>query len=378
VSGGSLPGPLRIALVDPSGYSRPYDHELARSLAARGHDVTLVTAAFVHGDAPAVEGYRVEELFYRRTNRIPVGGLLRPAAKAAAHVAGLAALRRVVRRDPPDVVHVQWAVLRSLDRRVLPRLGPPAVFTAHDPVPNVGGRVRRKAAAATARAFPRVICHSEWGRRALVERCGVDPARVRVIPHGVLSHLAEAPAVASPVDGAGPVAVLPGLLRPYKGADVLLAAWPRVAERVPGARLVLAGRPMMDTSGLPLDGPGVVHLPRHLSDAELAALLRRADAVVLPYRRIDNSGVLFAALAVGAALVLSDVGGFRELHDSHSIGELVPAGDAAALADALAAVLGDVSRRDALRAASARAAAGPFSWDAIAERTEAVYRELLE
>jgi glycosyltransferase involved in cell wall biosynthesis len=375
VAGGSAPHALHIALVDPSGYSRPYDHELARALAARGHDVTLWTAAFVHGDAPAPEGYRVEEVFYRRANRLPPGRL-RPAAKAASHVAGLAALAARLRRDPPDVVHVQWAVLRPLDRRVLPRLGAPAVFTAHDPVPNVGGAARRRSAAATARSFPRVICHSEWGRRALVDRCGVDPGRVRVIPHGVLAHLAAAPEVAPPVEGAGPVAVLPGLLRPYKGADVLLAAWPAVRARVPDARLVIAGRTMMDTAGLPLGRPGVVHLPRFLSDAELAALLRRADAVVLPYRRIDNSGALFAALAVGAALVLSDAGGFRELHDLHGIGELTPAGDAGALADAVAGVLSDPGRRDALRAASARAAAGPFSWDAIAERTEAVYREL--
>jgi glycosyltransferase involved in cell wall biosynthesis len=219
--------------------------------------------------------------------------------------------------------------------------------------------------------------HTGWGRRALVERCGVAPGRVRVSPHGELGYLRQAPAVPAPADAPGPTVLLPGLIRPYKGADLLLAAWPRVRERVSDARLVIAGRPMLDLAALPTGQPGVQLIPRYVDDAELAALLRRADVVALPYRSIDSSGVVFAALALGAALVLSDVGGFHELHAEHGVGELVPAGDAGALAAVLAAVLADPARRDALREASRAAAAGPFGWGSIAAATEAVYLELI-
>jgi glycosyltransferase involved in cell wall biosynthesis len=375
----SVTRPLRVALVDPSGYSRPYDHELARALAGRGHEVTLWTSAFMHGAAPEPAGYAVREHFYRRSNGMRVGVRIRPAAKAVEHLDDLRRLRVHLRRERPDVVHVQWCVLRTVERRFYRRLhaaGVPVVFTAHDPVPNVGGAVRRRSVAATARAFPRVICHSDWGRRALIERCGVDPARVRVIPHGVFGYLTELEQVAPPVDPGGPLAVAPGLIRPYKGTDVLLAAWPQVRRDVPGATLLIAGRPMMDISALRTGQQGVVFLPRFLSDAELAAALRRADAVVLPYRRIDNSGVLAAALAFAAPLVLSDVGGFGELHRRDGVGELVAPGDAAGLAAALSRVLGDDALRAALRERSAAAAGGPLSWAAIADRTEAVYREI--
>jgi glycosyltransferase involved in cell wall biosynthesis len=373
--------PLRVALVDPSGYSRPYDHELARALARRGHEVTLWTARFVHGRAPQPDGYEVREHFYRRTNSLQVGSRLRPAAKAGEHLLDLRRMGAQLGREPPDVVHVQWCVLRPVERRYYRRLsarGRAVVFTAHDPVPNIGGAARRRSAAATARAFPRVICHSEWGRAALVERCGVDPARVRVIPHGAFGYLRELAQAPAPCEGDGPLAVAPGLIRPYKGVDVLLEAWPAVRERVPGACLLVAGRPMMDTSPLPLDQPGVTFLPRFLSDEELAALLRRADVVALPYRRIDNSGVLAAALAFGAPLVLSDVGGFGELHRAEGVGELVPPGDAGALAAALARVLSDPEVRARLAAASERAAAGPLGWDSVAEQTERVYLELTQ
>jgi glycosyltransferase involved in cell wall biosynthesis len=372
--------PLYVALIDPSGYSRPYDHELARSLAQRGNRVSLVTASFVHGTAPEPEGYTVEELFYRRTNRLGAPQAVRRGAKAGEHLLGLWDLRAWLRSQAVDVVHVQWAVLRPVERafyRRLRREGLPIVFTAHDPIPNVGGDRRRRSVAATSRVFERVIVHSEWGRRALVEGCGVAPSRVRVIPHGVFTHLAELPAEPSPVDPAGPMVLLPGLIRPYKGADVLLRAWRAVRARVPEAQLVIAGRPMMDVSGLDTGQPGVTLLPRYVSDPELAALLRRADVVALPYRSIDNSGVVFAALAVGAGLVLSDTGGFRELHERDGVGRLVPAGDTAALAATLVDVLSSSAERDALRAASVAAASGRLGWDQIAAETESVYRELL-
>jgi len=378
LSAGSDIRSLHVALIDPSGYSRPYDHELARALAARGHRVALWTAQFVHGEAPKPAGYTVVEHFYRHSNSLPMRSRLRGPAKAAEHVAGLAGLQRAFARDRPDVVHVQWAVLRPLDRRFYRRLARagPVVFTAHDPLPNVGGPARRLSVAATARSFARVICHSEWGRRALVERCGVAAERVRVIPHGAFGYLRDERGVPPPAAAEGPLATLPGILRPYKGADVLVRAWPAVRELVPDATLVVAGRAMMDVAALGPPGPGVQIVDRFLSDAELAALLRRADAVVLPYRRIDSSGVLFAALAFGRALVLSDVGSFRELHDEHGIGLLAPPGDSAALAAAVAEVLRDGARRAELEAASARAAAGPFSWEVVARRHEEVYREL--
>jgi glycosyltransferase involved in cell wall biosynthesis len=74
---------------------------------------------------------------------------------------------------------------------------------------------------------------------------------------------------------------------------------------------------------------------------------------------------------------MSDVGGFGELHRRDGVGELVQPGDAAGLAAALTRVLGDDDLRAALRERSAAAAAGPLSWAAVAERTEAVYSELM-
>ena len=74
---------------------------------------------------------------------------------------------------------------------------------------------------------------------------------------------------------------------------------------------------------------------RFVEDAEIPAIFRRADLVVLPYRDAEHSGVLYTGLAFGKPMVLSAVGGFPEVAE-HGAARLVPPEDPAALAAALA------------------------------------------
>ena len=103
-------------------------------------------------------------------------------------------------------------------------------------------------------------------------------------------------------------------------------------------------------------------LPRFVSDDELASIFRAASVAVLPYREIDQSGVLYTALAFNTPLVLSDVGGFGEIAGA----VLVPPGDAHALAEAIEAQLGHPA-----------VPAPVADWDEIARRTLALYGTLM-
>jgi glycosyltransferase involved in cell wall biosynthesis len=85
--------------------------------------------------------------------------------------------------------------------------------------------------------------------------------------------------------------------------------------------------------------------------------------------------VLFTALAFGCPLLLSDVGGFPEVAATGAA-ELVVPGDPAALREALTGLLADPARRERLSAAARAGAAGPYSWDTVAQDTLEVYRQL--
>src|SRR5947208_2892828 len=135
--------------------------------------------------------------------------------------------------------------------------------------------------------------------------------------------------------------------------DVVLDAW----RAVSGAELWIVGMPRMDIGSLrERASANVRFVPRFVTDLELPAFFRRADLVVLPYREIDQSGVLYTALAFGKPIIASAVGGFSEIDALR----LVPPGDAAALAEAIADLLARPEERDRLAAAAVQAAAGPY------------------
>jgi glycosyltransferase involved in cell wall biosynthesis len=122
--------------------------------------------------------------------------------------------------------------------------------------------------------------------------------------------------------------------------------------------------------------PNVRFLPQFVPEAQVPAWFRRADLVVLPYREIDQSGVLFTALAFGKPLLVTGVGGFPEVAETGAA-ELVVPGDAAALHIALQRLVSDPARREAMAEAAREAAAGPYAWDTVAARHVELYESLL-
>jgi glycosyltransferase involved in cell wall biosynthesis len=348
-------------------------------LARAGEDVTLVTSRFAYGDVPPAEGYAVDERFYGRLALGAPGSRVRRVAKLAEHVPEMVAYARAA-PGRADVVHFQWLTVQPLDVHLLPR-GVPTVLTAHDVLPREPRPGQLRAQRTLYERVDHVVVHSAHGAARLTGELGIDPARVSVIPHGAFTHLDALsgplpPELCDPGPDV-PVVALPGLLRPYKGLDVLLDAWRRFGADPPG-ELWVVGMPRMPlgwmgSGSLP---PGVRLVPRFVTDAELAAVLRRADLITLPYREIDQSGVLYAALGLGRPLLLSAVGGFPEVAATGAA-ELVAPGDPAALHTALSALLSDPARRAALAAAATEAARTTYSWDGIAQQHRALYARLV-
>lgn len=353
---------MRVQLIDPRADVLPYDHALAGALARRGASVELVTSRFVHGPAPRPDGYEVSESFYRLATHVGARPL-RGALRAAEHVPGL--LRQ--RRDGTgaDVRHWQWLPFERITTALL-GAARPRVLTLHNVIR------RQRSARRLVDSMDAVVVHTRHGAELLG-----GGERVHVIPHGAFEHLAhqprEQPLPAELAAWEGPVVLCFGVVRPYKGVDVLVEAF----RELEGAQLWVVGRPM----GVSLAGlhapPNVRFVPRYVGDAELPSFLRRADVLVLPHRTVDVSGVLFAGLAFAKPMVLSDVGGFRELVDDHGAGRLVPAGDPGALAAAISELLDRPDERARLAVNARAAAAGAYSWERVAEQTIELYREVL-
>jgi len=367
---------MKVQLVDPSAFTPPYDRALAAALASRGAEVELLTSRFLYGPVPEPDGYRVRECFYRRSAERGLEAPARRFVKAAEHLGDMRRLRRELNAD---VVHYQWLTMPALDVHLLPAKRP-RVLTAHYILPPAPSRRQTKVARRVFSRMDAVVAHSEHGAALLRDEVGLDPARVRVIPHGAFDYLTRLPEekpLPAELEGAeGPVILFFGLLRPYKGIDLLLEAF----AQVEGAELWIVGNPRMDVKPLRTAAqaaPGRVRfVTRFVEDAEIPAIFRRADLVVLPYRDAEHSGVLYTGLAFAKPLVLSAVGGFPEVAATGAA-RLVPPGDATALASTLSELTADQTARERLAEAARAAATGPYSWDAVAAQTLALYQDLV-
>jgi glycosyltransferase involved in cell wall biosynthesis len=414
---------MRVDVIDPSAYTPPYDHALCTALGAAGAEVQLLTSRFPYGPVQAPDGYVRRELFYRRAHAgIAAGERSRRgvARKLAEHLPGMLRCRRVVAQA--DIAHFQWLPIQQLDAHLLPRhkgpIGRPRLLiTAHDVLPREPRRGQLRGQRKLYARFDAIVVHSQHGADRLTGELGIAPEKVNVIRHGAFAHLAALPVGPPPFGpppfgpppfgpppfgpppfgrqagrgaGAARVVLFFGLLRPYKGLDVLLEAWRRLrADERESAQLWIAGMPRMSlaAAGLPdLDtaagrraaAEARIHVaPRFITDSELPAYFARADLVVLPYREIDQSGVLFTALAFGRPLLLSAVGGFPELAATGAA-RLVPPGDPDALANELARLLGDPDGLQRMASAARAAAEGPYSWAAIAKEHLRLYERLLQ
>ena len=281
----------------------------------RGAEVELFTSRFAYGPVAPAEGYRRRELFYRQRASRPA-----PArsgcAKLAEHVPDMlataaprgrrtsctsVALRAAPRRSAAPAPAAQIAPPRRRRLWGVTRSRPALVLTAHDVLPREPRPGQLAAQRRLYERFDAIVVHSEHGRARLTGELGVDPARVHVIPHGVFAHLADVPAAAGSVsDRRSPVVLCFGLMRPYKGIDVLLDAWREIED----AELWIAGMPRMDISHLrALAPPNVRFVPRFITDARAARLFpaRRPGRAALSRDRPVGGAVHGARVRQAAA-----------------------------------------------------------------------------
>jgi glycosyltransferase involved in cell wall biosynthesis len=222
-----------------------------------------------------------------------------------------------------------------------------------------------------------VLTVSELARRTYVA-AGVPAERVHAVMLGADLELFT-PGAEPAAHGESFLFVFCGAFTYPKGFDLLLRAFDRVRHEEPDAWLRVVG-PHGDAAGL-LDGRSGeerISVSGPVDQIELAAELRRADCLVLP-SRFDSYGMVVAeALACGLPVLVSEMVGAKELVAPGENGWIVPAGDAAALAERMAWCVRNRDRVRGMRERcrrSAEAASWPVYHRRLAELLRAVVPE---
>lgn len=380
---------MKVAILDPSGFTPPYDHHLCGALQRSDVEVRLYTSPAYPYDNDSTE-YQIVRTFYHISDGYFDGdGRVKTGVKGIEHFVDMALFTIDLSRWEPDIIHFQWLPLPIVDEqflRVLKRIAP-VVHTVHDTTPfhdASTSHLQLWRAKAVRQRFDWLITHTERGR-ATLKSDGVNENCISVVPHGVIryegeSSLAET-ACRRPF--AENRVLLFGTLKPYKGIDVLLRAFASLPSSVrERTELYIAGRAKMDISQLKslaerlgIDSRVVWDI-RFVPDAEIPALIQSADIVALPYRDIDQSGVLMTILPYAVPIVATHIGGFAETLTDGRHGRLVPPDDPVAFSEALETLLCRPNERERMEEQLRQLATETHAWGTIAMRTVKLYRHL--
>ena len=294
-------------------------------------------------------------------------------------------LSNLARQQQADVMHCNHTahLYSGLARR---RTGVPEIWHLHDydnPKDNLAKLVRR---------IP--TSHVIFATHALVKGFPI----LNKYPHTVIQPTCVdvGKLVATPDNpdvmrkfslGSGPMLLTVARMQPHKGHRVLLDAAAEVARLRPDATFAIVGTASGDKQEaylqelrakvVQLGLAGAVRFLGFVGDEDLVNLYRRAAAVVHPATSEGFSVTLQEAMAAGAPVIGTSADGPRELLETWKTGVIVPAGDSAALAEAIVSLLNDPERGKKLSAEGIEAAQSA-RLETMVQRTADVYRLVVE
>jgi glycosyltransferase involved in cell wall biosynthesis len=390
---------MRVSLLtgaDDPNYAVP----LAAALADQGIHVNFIGNDAM-ADAPGLRRANIRYLNLRGSQD-PSAALHVKTGRVLRYYQLL--LEHAVRTDA-SIFHILWLnKFDLLDRTVMNAFyklnRKKLVFTAH----NVNTRKRDGRDTWTNRAslramyamFDHVFVHNELSRDELVEEYGVTAARVSVIPFGLNTYAPETPLSRSEararlgLDESERTLLFFGQIAPYKGLDVLIEALDILgATRQADCRLLVAGKPKIGADSYwravreRLDveptRSRVVLKDTFIPDSDVAILFKAADALVLPYRAIYQSGPLSLAHRFGIPVIATRVGSFESDVVPGVTGLLCTPDDPRDLAQAIARFFasdlyldGEGTHKRIREIALER-----YSWDRIGRTTAGVYARLV-
>jgi phosphatidylinositol alpha-mannosyltransferase len=366
---------MRVGIVCPYSFDVPggvqnHVRDLAETLIGLGHEVSVL--------APADEDAPLPPYVVSAGRAVPVryNGSV---ARLAFGPISAARVRRWLSGGGFDVLHVHEPVSPSLSMLAVLYARTPVVATFHT-------ATTRSRAMAAAQGVLRVVLEkitariavSDLARRVQVEH--LDGGAWE-IPNGVaVARFAQAVPLPGWPGTGGAVGFLGRFTEPRKGFPILLNALSRLVPARPDLCLLVAGpgdpqEALADRARAVRDR--ITFLGK-VSEEDKARMLRSVDVYVAPNTGGESFGmILTEALAAGTPVLASDLDAFRRVLDGGRAGVLFPAGDADALAAAIAGLLDDPARRAELADGAARAVAG-FDWPVVAERVLEVYATAIE
>jgi len=382
-----------ILIIDACQYSANYNNCLIDALLKAGVEVIYATTPFPHAESPIPAKARVRYCYFylaRMVSRFTSSHTVRRILRAFEYPINCLSVAVYVLVARIKVVHYMWAVFPAVDTiitKLLKAAGCRIVYTAHNPLPHDFKPSHLTQYARIYKTVDHIIALTDYTRRRILEFSDIAPEKISVIPHGDFNYVfSQFPCNQALVEkvqarAAGrPVISFLGLIRPYKGLEYFIKAFPLIKKSNPDAFFLIAGsarfadREHLDKLLAEYSSGQDCHLDlRYLPISDMKAYLAVTDILVQPYVEASQSGNTIMAYSAGIPVVCTDAGGLPEMVEEGQTGYIVPPKDPAAIARAVSMILSDDNLAKMSESAR-RLAEQRYNWRDIAARTAEIYR----
>lgn len=245
--------------------------------------------------------------------------------KLLSYTSSILRIALLINKENPKMVHIQWAKFLKLDilfAKYLKSKNIKVVHTAHNVLPHNSGLKYKKIYGKYYNLADKIIVHSEATKEELIDTFNLDGKKISVIPHGMINIEVDNKNVDQRVSELKNHYNLSnklifssvGLQTYYKGVDNIVKIWTENPQfrNNPDCHLMLIGK---------IDGIDISELSKlknvtivneHICNTDFLSFIKMSSVILLPYRKISQSGVLFSALANNVPVLVSDVGGLPE------------------------------------------------------------------
>ena len=300
------------------------------------------------------------------------------------------------------IVHFQWLDRHKIiDRILLPLLaricGHKVVLTVHNI--NAGKRdnhdtwLNKFTLKTLYKLTHRLIVHTPQSKQELMHEFNIPASKIAVIKHGMNNRVSQRGITSEEarqhfgIKKDEKVLLFFGNIDYYKGLDILIDSLfflpQNVSEKV---KVLIAGNSksteytkeaLKKAEGSPLHNKILAHI-KHIPDSEVEYYFKAADCIVLPYRMIYQSGVIFMAYTFGLPLIVTDVGNFKNDVIEGKTGHLVEPENPKKLAEAISGYFdSDLYKNlENTRADIQDWAWKNYSWETIGAETRALYESI--
>jgi len=388
---------ISVALLTGGG-DTPYAFGLATVLMSKG--VTLDLIGSDELDRPQFHGKSGVTFLNLRGSTRPDASFVSKMFRVSAYYARLV---RYAVRAKPRIFHILWNnKFESFDRTLLMLyyrfLGKRIVLTVHNV--NEGRRdskdtpLNRSTLRIQYRLADHIFVHTEKMKLELIEEFGIHGARVTVIPFPINNSVPNTHLTAAGARGrlgihkGKRIILFFGRIRPSKGLEYLVVAFKQILARREDYQLIIAGWPdrcekywraIQETIREDVQTGRVLLRADFIPDDETEVYFKAADVIVLPYRHIYQSGVLFLGHSFGLPVLAADVGSLKDDVVEGKTGFVFKPEDPSDLASVIERYFASdlyanlASRRREIR----DYAAERHSWDVVSHSTISVYAGLL-